>query len=260
MFNPEMEHMMQRESEWHNQQQTIHEILSCGIQSFVDRTENIDQVFKTNEHRLCCIDEGVQNGDMRSAGSGILSEGIGRVYLIKKLKAAEVREVTSHAGCGAVELFMKKNGITDKSIDEVAIESSKQIAAELGVPYVGHITELKRPNEFHNARMIYIDGTGLFNPSKCKELPPGFVVSKKYMTPNQALSEVKLATDIALGHHGFGDKFSQKEPLIIVYIGETVDPIMEELKKTLDGRPIKIDFWKKDVNQEQDMNEKRMAA
>lgn len=245
-MNPEHEHEAFREQEWNRQSLTIEAVLSQGMQAYTDSLGGVEAAFETQDHTLCCIDEGTPQGDMRSAGSGILMEGEDRAKFIEELKRAGVKEVTSHAGCGAAALYREKMGLTDKSVDEVAQEGAQRIAEELGVAYRRHITELARPNEFHNARVVYVDGTGAFNPSVVEGLPAGFVVSRKFMTPGQARTETEIAMSIAFGDHGFGKKFSDKEPLVLVVIGgEEVDAqsIIEELGDVTGDRPIRIEKW-----------------
>lgn len=245
-MNPEREHQAKLEHEWRKQSATIETILEEGMQGYADSIEGIDAAFETDDHTLCCIDEGTPFGDRRSAGSGILMEGEDRAKFISELKRAGVKEVTSHAGCGAAALYREKMGLTDKSVDEVAQEGARKIAKELGIPYKGHLTELARPKEFHNARVVYFDGTGSFNPSAAEGLPAGFVVSRKFMTPEQARTEAGIAMSIAFGDHGFGKKFSEDEPLVVVTIGGeelTVEQLAQELEGLAGDRPVRIEPW-----------------
>lgn len=244
-MDPEHEHQAQREQEWEAQSETLRAILDRGMQEYTSSLEGVQASFETGNHTLCCIDEGTPFGDMRSAGSGILMEGEDRAKFIEELKRAGVKEVTSHAGCGAAALYREKMGLTDKSVDEVAQEGARRMAEELGVPYKGHITELKRP-EFHNARVVYIDGTGSFNPDAVDGLPTGFVVSRKFMTPEQARTEAGIAMSIALGDHGFGKKFNEEEPLIVVTVGGeelTASDLQKELAGLAEGRPVRLESW-----------------
>ncbi|MBI4435202.1 hypothetical protein HY630_00880 [Candidatus Uhrbacteria bacterium] len=245
-MNPEHEHEAQLEHEWTKQSAVIESILSRGMENYADSLDGIDLAFETQDHTLCCIDEGAPFGDMRSAGSGILTQGEERATFIANLKAGGVKEVTSHTGCGAAALYREKMGITDRSVDEVAQEGARRIAEELGIPYKGHITELDRPKEFHNARVVYVDGTGSFNPSVVEGLPAGFVVSRKFMTPEQAKTETSIAMSIAFGDHGFGKKFSHEEPLIIVAIGGeevTSEQVAQEIAVLAGDRPVRMQKW-----------------
>lgn len=234
----EFEHsMLEKGLEWAKQEKTIEQIVEFGMEAYAKRFSDISSAFEGKNHTLCCMDEGTPMGDMRSAGSGILTDGDEREAFIASLKAAGVKGVKSHTGCGAAALYRDKHSITDKTVDEVAIEQAKRMAHELGVEYAGHITDLQRPAEFHNARVVYVDGTGKFSPNKVKNLPPGFVISRRYMKPEQALSEVRLATQIAFSQHGFGEKFTQDNPLVVISVGDpdegaySTDQLRAELKQ-----------------------------
>lgn len=213
--------IISKKEEWDKQEAIVSVMLKDGAQAVVRRVVNFERAFSDERKVLCCIDEGTPVGIMRSAGSGMLTEGEDRSEFLSALKKAGIQSVTSHAHCGAAGLYRARNSITDKSVDDVAIESAKQIAVELGVPYQGHITQLERPVEFHNARVIYYDATGRFNPFLLKgELPNGFVVSRKYMNSKQALGEFGIAVSIALGDHGFGEMFTSESPLLVVAIAD----------------------------------------
>ena len=147
-------------------------------------------------------------------------------------------------------MYREQQGITDKSVDEVAQEEARKMADELGVPYKGHITKLTRPANLHNARVVYVDGTGSFNPSTVEGLPPGFVISRRFMTPQQARTETSIAMSIAFGDHGFGRKFSPQEPLMLIAVGGdtvTAQQLQEELEGLIGDHPVKIDAWQATV-------------
>jgi len=214
------------ETEWMRAQASIERLEREGVS---------EKAFEPSGEILCCMDEGTPMGDLRSAGSGILTQGEERARFIAALKKAGVESVTSHEGCGAAALYRERHGLTDKSVDEVAMEGAKHLAAELGVPYGGHITELARPKGFHNARVVYADGIGDFNPRKVESLPPGFVVSASVMTQEQAVSEVALALKIAFGEHGFGEKFTPAQPLVVVALGD--EALAAALQSAVGGEP-----------------------
>lgn len=245
------EHQERKDEEWQKQAEVMREIFAYGMQQYANKFENFLSAFESKNQTLCCIDEGVPFGNIRSAGSGVLAEGDHRTEFLRNLKNAGVTDVKSHAGCGAAALYKEKLGITDKTVDEVAVEIATAIAKELEVPYSGHVEDLARPKEFHNARVVYFDGTGTFNPSGLELIPQGFVVSRRYMTPEHAFSEANIAVSIAFGSHGYGEKFTQDEPLLLVVIGEnegefSTDCLRCEIESILEGlkeKPVKIDHW-----------------
>ena len=217
----EHEHaFMEKQEAWAQQEAIFKKMITQGMDVYLRSLPEYENAFVEGEQPLCCMDEGIPKGDFRSAGSGILVEGEERTVFIQSLKDAGVEHVTSHTGCGAAALYRELHGITEQTVDEVAIAGAKKIAQEIGVPYGGHIETLTRPKEFHQARVIYVDGTGHFNPSKVEGLLPGFVISRKFMSPSQAAFEVGIAIAIAFGHHGFAEKFTAEYPLILVALGD----------------------------------------
>ena len=101
--------------------------------------------------------------------------------------------------------------------------------------------------------MVYVDGTGKFDPSLVPGLPKGFVVSRRYLPSEYAREEVKVSVGIATGPHGFGARVTKEEPLLIVVVGDPHDPdfseahLREELKEIVersDGRVVIDGFLK----------------
>ena len=83
------------------------------------------------------------------------------------------------------------------------------------------LSEMARPAGLHVARVAYYDGTGNFDPSRLPDaLPPGFVISRRYLKPDYARRECEIAVSIALGHHGFGELFTKDTPFILVVVGD----------------------------------------
>jgi predicted ATP-dependent Lon-type protease len=51
-----------------------------------------------------------------------------------------------------------------------------------------------------------------------KDIPDGFIISRYYLDPAYAKEELAVALSIAMGHHGFGEKFTKENPFIIAPI------------------------------------------
>jgi hypothetical protein len=218
---------MQRDIAWFNSERKMQELYKKGIGKMLEQ-ENAETLFEDGESCLCCIDEGTDSGLFRAAGSGILLSDEERATLVDRLQAMGVKGVKSHEGCGAADKYCKDNNITDKTVEEVAKEKAQQIAKELGVPYLGHIEKLSRPAEFHYARTVYYDGTGQFNQAAVGEkLPPGFVISRRYLDDKSSIDNLQLAIQIALGHHGFGKKITKDKPLMLVALGDPHDSMFD---------------------------------
>lgn len=213
-----------------------------GMANYIKTIPNIQAAFKGNDLTVCCIDEGTAYGCVRFAGSLILNQNKVESY-VEVFKNIGVQGIYSHAGCGAAELYAKKNNLDVSKADEYGIDWAKKLAELLGIPYKGHIGVkgfelMKRPKEFHIARVIYYDGTGRFNPDKIKDLPLGFVISRRYhLEIKDALDQVKIAISIAAGSHGFGDLIDKDHPIIIMPIGDSgnqdfsVNKMKNELNK-----------------------------
>lgn len=208
------------EQHWQDSQDIFSEIYKLGLKQYVEKLGEIGNAFNLRDTSVRCIDEGTPGG-IHIAGSGILLNVDNRKKeleeVIKKLQDTKVDGVYSHAGCGAAQLYAKNINDPD-NYEKYAIDWAKKLAELLDVLYKGHITELERPKEFHNARIAYYDGSGKFNPSEIKEMPDGFVVSRRYLNPEYAKSELTIALSIAMGHHGFGEKFTEENPFIIAPI------------------------------------------
>lgn len=214
---------------------------SGGFEQYMKSLANIDRAFEGKDLEVCCMDEGTPFGCMRFAGSLILNiENAEKI--VPLLQSAGVRGVYSHAGCGAAALYATQNNLDPSRVDEYAVDWAKKFADKLSVPYKGHLGSenmpaLKRPMEFHIARVIYYDGTGRFNPGHAADLLPGFVVSRRYhVHASDALNEVKIAISIAMGNHGFGDLIDEHSPIHIVVIGDesnqefSVDVLKKEVE------------------------------
>ncbi len=235
-----------KDAEWDRQEPAMGELLAGGAQYFLDRRGDTG-VFSDKRERVCCMDEGTANldskGSLCMAGSGILypaqswEERIKRVVEI--CHRLGVRQITSHDGCGAAGLAFKRDGgaakLGDITPDEYGQKWARELQAaldkRLGRRESASVNisagEMKRPPEFHNARVVWFDATGRFNPAKLGDaIPRGFVIDYGHAvelarTREEAdypLAELAVAINIALGEYGFGKKFTADRPLVIVVL------------------------------------------
>ena len=231
--NMEHTHEEMREQYWRLLEPTFRQIQEIGLAKYFASVD-LAKAFALKDRDLRCMDEGTVGG-VHLAGAGILNQSAAAEFI----KEAGVEGIYSHAGCGAAALYAKQQGLELTEADEYGIAWAKELSERAGVPYRGHTeaNEMARPPEFHIARVAYYDGTGQFDPSPVDDLPPGFVISRRYLEPAYAKQEAEIAVAIALGEHGFGEKFTPEAPFYLVAIG--------------DGRPggVSADVLQKEANE-----------
>lgn len=232
---------------WQEQQESLVRLGEVGAEKYFMSVENLAKAFELRDRCLRCIDEGTEGG-VHMAGSGILN----KEAAVELVQEAGVEGIYSHAGCGAAALYAKQAGL-EVNADDLGIDWAKELAQKVGVPYQGHIgyEDMVRPAEFHIARLAYYDSTGTFDPSRIAGLPAGFVISRRYLSGDYAQKEAEIATAIALGEHGFGEKITAEAPFYLVAIGDakgdglSKEALVEELSaiaKTNKGRVIAAGF------------------
>jgi len=200
---------------WAREQAAMDAIYSGGVQKYAESLPDLSRAFDLQSRTIRCIDEGIEADGISLAGSGILLD---ESEVLDTIMHAHADGITCHEGCGAVALALKKAGRDPADADMVAQEWASQLAVRAGIPYKGFIrlADMARPPEMHIARTIYYDGTGRLALSGAPELPRGFIISRKYTNRHYAEHEIKVAIDIAMGDHGFGELITEDQPLVIV--------------------------------------------
>ncbi len=201
-----------------------------GIGEWVanSKPDAIEKAFCKHPKCLCCMDERVvcqKKDGVYSAGSGILvkDDPEKREAFIAELQTAGVTETTTHDGCGAVALYAEKKGITVEEAKKEAVEWAKYLADRLKGKYKG---ELRVAIPYHNAQSAYYDLTGTFNPQNASKIfPEGFVISRKYMKPEDAVLQIQVGVSIATGKNGFGDRFSEETPFSVVIVASSAEEL-----------------------------------
>jgi len=204
------------------------------------------------KNRIVCIDEGTPNG-IHLAGSGILyildeekdtydwsdiETGLETAAKITQ-RADElygIDEISYHDHCGAAEIVFGKMHSSIKSLfnndsDDFGRYFSEQLAEILGKEAI-HIP-LERPEDKHYAKCVIYDATGHYNAQGNKGIPQGLIISRKYLSEEQALNETEVALDIATGPHGPG---ADKIRLIIIGNSDnnlSLDDMKNELSEIL---------------------------
>jgi len=218
----------------------MRDLIESGSEIFFKREfPDLKHAFLSDLEAVVCMDEGTAHKDFAGepkfcmAGSGILYQAGSEAERLEKVAklfiSLGLTDVTSHGGCGAAGLAYRRDfpnvdpkTVTSQMIEEYAVSWSQKLTEkikELNSPAeYSHVPleEMERPAEFHNARVVYFDGVGGFNPNKEIDLPMGFVIERKFLPPEYTAEELKVAVSIAFGHHGFGDFFTAEDPFLVV--------------------------------------------
>ncbi len=194
---------------------------------------------------VACIDEGMPRGRNVAfiAGSGILEEDS---VIDPLLGSGAIHGMTSHAGCGAAALAAREAGFQGDS--DAYGETFAQTKAEaLGIPYEGSITasDMRRPAHVHIADTFYVDGTARgFNPNLVDGAPLGFVHSRGiFGSAEVGQRQVELGIAIAMGPHGFGERFTTEHPFHVVVITDNqpgsvpLGTLLQEAEAVAAGNP-----------------------
>ena len=249
----------QMQGEWDKQEPTMSEIYKNSSADFLAEV-GVEGAKVESHETVCCMDEGTahivdEENKFAMAGSGILypagswSERLNRVAdLYIKL---QIKKITSHDGCGAAGIAWKRDGGVEGTGCATADEYGRKWVAELqevinaklkasggGAVEIANLgsNEMVRPEKFHNARVIWFDGVGDFNPHKLGDkVPKGFLIEYGLITENAKtteesnypFAELQVAIDIALGSHGLGNKFTKESPFLIVVLAKDVMQMSE---------------------------------
>ncbi|MFH0861873.1 MAG: hypothetical protein V1875_02480 [Candidatus Altiarchaeota archaeon] len=234
---------------WRPQQGMYRRIYAEGFSAYSLSLRDLSAAFIRSDRVVRCIDEGTPGG-IRLAGQGIL---LGLDKTVDVLRDAEVEGVTAHQGCGACGIYAKNAGLECNITDKYGVEWSKKLAEALDVHYKGLILgkNMLRPKGRHIARITYYDGSGRFDCAKSRGLPPGFVISRRYLEKHYeyARQEIEISISIAMGPHGFGEMLTKEDPYMVVAIGDpqddtfSVEKLRGEIEHLADkyGGRVKVD-------------------
>lgn len=253
---------------WEAESKEMAEFYSLGASEYLKKEfTDLKHAFLPNLVCAACIDEGTAHKDIGGeakfclAGSGILYPAANEEERIQKVAALfnslGIKNVTSHGGCGAAGLAYKRD-FPDSSpkpeeIEQYAKDWVRKVAEEIGQQSQAanrqgqavkcqHIEagDMERPPEFHTARVVYYDGIGGFNPNKEIGLPMGFVIERKFVSPEYAAEELNVVVNIAFGHHGLGDLFTSESPFTIIPMAgseEELDKLNSEIQEAIKNSP-----------------------
>lgn len=194
---------------------------------------------------LLCIDDrlpGISCLSSSASYAHMAGEGILNPNALRDLQNIGLRGFIVHKNCGAKALYCKTHAI-ESGFDEEGTKAVYKLADSMKLP-VAQIVNEQDIEKTHIARVVYYDGTGKFDWSRVKGLPPGFIISRKIISDSSyAQMEANIAVEIAKGNHGFGNRFNDQSPLYVVAVTDGnqdsvgVEVLMQELRDALNGEP-----------------------
>ena len=225
---------------WESQQPIFDKIYSLPMEQYIKTLPDLSNAFILKDRALRCIDERTAGG-IHLAGSGILMK---EEQLRKTLREAGVTSAWTHAECGAAKLYAQQNGLDIAKADDYARAFGENLEKNFGIKYNGHLDVA--PNGLHIARVAYYDATGNFDYQNISGLPPGFIISRKFVEAEYALIELRVAISIACGDHGFGQLISPASPFVIIPIADnknsalSLDILIKELESVTANNPLVV--------------------
>jgi hypothetical protein len=201
-----------------------------NIQEIMEDFPEFKEAFKALDTIDCSDGRVLKGRKMGIAGSGLLLSEAERETFISRFKG-QIKTITTHADCGAAAL--KFNSLKQEEIpegvttaDEYGTYCGKKLAEDLGAKHE-YLEREEMANDYHNETAIVIDQTGEFDSTNLKGFPNHFVCtgaglgfSEDYMK-----TEVRTLAGIALGHHGFGDRFNSDNPFRIIIAAKDRDEL-----------------------------------
>lgn len=195
------------------------------LQKILESLPGFSESFDNELDTIDCSDGRVLDGKkIGIAGSGLLLPDQERALFVERFRG-KIKEVTTHYDCGAAKIgFEQARKVFPETIpaevttaDEYGSWRGKKLAEELGATHK-YLGSEELANEYHNEVAIVIDQTGRFDSTNLENFPAHFVCtgaglgfSEEYMK-----AELKTLTGIALGHHGFGERFTPKDPFYLI--------------------------------------------
>lgn len=177
--------------------------------------------------RLECSDGRVVTSSVKVAlaGEGLLLDDADRNILIKAVEGKKI-VITGHEGCGAAAM-----AYPGPNSDDYGYDSAEKLASETGNEYKEiHHDEFR--SQIHDERALVIEETLKFNCAGWSEFPPQFISSAAALGLSDAYleKEMKALTGIALGDHGFGNRFNPDNPFYIIVCAKDQEQLNHLLK------------------------------
>lgn len=189
--------------------------------------ERMAKAFAQTPCCLGCSDGRIREARLGRAGMGILAgveqtaEAIRSLLVKDEIKGTLV--IKSHDGCGAAGLVCRKM-ISEGKLpegypsDELGKKFAQDVVETLksqGYDVIYEHTPAVEMDEFHNERVVYLDGTDSISLEGA-DLPRGFILSGFGFSEGETAEELKALCGIALGDHGFGERFTKENPFRVI--------------------------------------------
>lgn len=209
------------EKSQHNQ---VIEGLKAGrpISEIISEMPGFLESFSRSLDTLDCSDGRVVSGrKFGLAGEGILLSPEDRQVLVAALKEKGIK-ITGHDNCGAAGIAHPD----DPESDRYGYENARKLAAETGSEYKEvHKEDFRSP--FHDERVLVVDESGRFDCANWPEFPAQFISSAPFfgLSDNYLKTEIAALANIALGDHGFGQRFSETNPFYVVVSATTPEKL-----------------------------------
>lgn len=206
-----------------SRQNALIERLSAGeeLQTIMESFPGFKETFRDLD-TIDCSDGRVLDGHkIGIAGSGCLLSDEERAKFVEAYRG-KIKKLTTHRDCGAAAkkfaaLQPEEIPAGVKTSDEHGTWCGKKLAAELGAEH--EFLDMKdMANDYHNETAIVLDQTGKFDSTNLAGFPAHFVCTGAGLGFSEGYMKSELATlaGIALGHHGFGERFTKQNPFYIL--------------------------------------------
>ena len=260
----EHDHSQEIDGLWRKSEdnQVIKELRSGkSFEEIIRSIPNIEDVFAENPNSCGCSDGRIHEHRIARAGEGLVigleimlskstEEGMdfGVAAVVKFIgemtERGEIKDkfrFTSHENCGAAGIVcgeLKKVGKLPENYnpDQLGIDFAKRVVEALQKAYptisfeYAHV-EADEMDEIHGERAIYLDGTRKINIEATDALPEGFIFTPMPgVSEDETKLELEKLSGIALGDHGFGKRFNQENPFLIIVSTENKEQQKELLE------------------------------
>ncbi len=207
---------------WNSQQPIIDMILEEGLEAYIPLHSSM--FFKNAPMNIACIDGRVNRRRIAIAGSGVLWNDEERENVINYIKNSgiTIKAVLRHQSCGAEALFknqLLQEGKTEEEAEAEVVRRITALANGLGVEVSRGQAGMVHLHQ-HPERSLFVIGTDVFDITRLPGLYPFQLNARFCPSPEVIVDRVKLAMQIASGHHGFGpDRFTSETPFVVCIVG-----------------------------------------